>query len=80
MNNLHKTLLVVFIILTGCVADEKPAIDDEKTKLKAKEALQFCMSNSYNRDFCILIDMSLHSGLKRFFVYDFKEKKSRTVF
>lgn len=51
----------------------KPEVDLRKTKQKAKEALEFCISKGYNQDFCILIDMSLHSGVKRFFVWDFKK-------
>jgi L,D-transpeptidase catalytic domain len=43
------------------------------THMKAKEALSFCKSNKLNTNFCILIDMSIHSGLKRFFIYDFKK-------
>lgn len=42
---------------------------------KAKEALEFCEANGYNTDFCILIDMTIHSGKYRFFVYDFKTQK-----
>lgn len=41
---------------------------------KAKEAIEFCEANGYNTDFCILIDMSIHSGKYRFFVYDFKNQ------
>ncbi|MFC4162734.1 murein L,D-transpeptidase catalytic domain-containing protein [Epilithonimonas zeae] len=51
----------------------KPKIDSSKTNQKAKEALQFCKAKNFNTDFCILIDMSQHSGLKRFFIYDFKK-------
>lgn len=40
--------------------------------MKAEEALEFCTSGKFNTDFCILIDMSLHSGINRFFVWDFK--------
>ncbi|GAA5097922.1 murein L,D-transpeptidase catalytic domain family protein [Chryseobacterium ginsengisoli] len=54
------------------VAEKKPEIDSNKIKAKAEEALQFCKSKKFNTDFCILIDMSLHSGVKRFFVWDFK--------
>jgi hypothetical protein len=39
---------------------------------KVKEALEFCEANDYNTDFCILINMKIHSGKFRFFVYDFK--------
>jgi hypothetical protein len=45
----------------------------QKTRLKAKEALVFCKSKNFNTNFCILIDMSVHSGLKRFFVWDFQK-------
>lgn len=55
--------------------EEKPVLDSAKTNKKALEALDFCKKNKFNTDFAILIDMSLHSGLKRFFVYDFKTEK-----
>lgn len=50
----------------------KPAVNMEFTKTKAKQALEFCSSQGFNTNFCILIDMSLHSGVKRFFVWDFE--------
>lgn len=53
----------------------KPELDLIKTKKKAEEALVFCKSKKMNTDFCILIDMSLHSGLSRFIIWDFKEQK-----
>lgn len=54
---------------------QKPEVDFSKLKMKGEEALKFCSSKNLNRDFCILIDMSLHSGIKRFFVWDFKNNK-----
>lgn len=42
---------------------------------RIKEAQQYCQTQGMNTDFCILIDMNIHSGKKRFFVYDFKQKK-----
>lgn len=53
----------------------KPELDSIKTKKKAQEASAFCKNKKMNEDFCILIDMSLHSGVKRFVVWDFKENK-----
>ena len=38
-----------------------------------QEAKQYCKSNNLNQDKFILIDLGLHSGLKRFFVFDFKK-------
>lgn len=59
-------------IPVATVAEKKPKADLSRIKIKAEEALQFCTSRKFNTDFCILIDMSLHSGVKRFFVWDFK--------
>ena len=42
---------------------------------KAAEALVFCKLNNMNQDFCILIDFGIHSGKKRFFVWDFNKKE-----
>ncbi|CAD7799892.1 hypothetical protein CHRY9390_00552 [Chryseobacterium aquaeductus] len=54
---------------------ERPELDLIKTKKKAEEALKFCKSKKMNTDFCILIDMTLHSGVNRFIIWDFKENK-----
>lgn len=40
-----------------------------------KLAATYCKTNNYNQDFFFLIDLGKHSGLKRFFVYDFKKNK-----
>jgi len=75
-------LISLFIFIYGCDApiktatvteSEKPSVDTSKISIKAEEAFLFCKSNKFNKDFCILIDMSLHSGVKRFFIWDFKK-------
>ncbi|MDG4653861.1 murein L,D-transpeptidase catalytic domain-containing protein [Chryseobacterium arthrosphaerae] len=80
-------LFIIIFILSSCsqkkqkeipvaeipaAVEKKPAADFSKTKMKAEEALEFCTSGKFNTDFCIMIDMSLHSGINRFFVWDFK--------
>ncbi|MFH6995622.1 murein L,D-transpeptidase catalytic domain-containing protein [Flavobacterium sp. FlaQc-48] len=40
-----------------------------------KEAREYCKKKNLNQDTFILIDLGVHSGLKRFFVYDFKKDK-----
>lgn len=62
-------------IANNSVTSTKREIDISKTNQKAKEALEFCKAKNFNTDFCILIDMSLHSGVKRFFIYDFKKSE-----
>jgi len=47
----------------------------KRLKDKAVEALDFCKKKGYNTDFCILIDMKVHSGRHRMFVWNFKENK-----
>lgn len=39
-----------------------------------QEAKRYCRKNKLNQNIFILIDLSVHSGFKRFFVYDFKTK------
>lgn len=40
-----------------------------------KEAEDFCKANNFNEKYYYLIDLSIHSGKNRFFIYDFKSKK-----
>lgn len=40
-----------------------------------QEALDFSKSNGLNEDYYILIDMTIHSGMNRLFLYDFKTDK-----
>lgn len=41
---------------------------------KAKALCTFAKQNGYDTNFCFLIDMKMPSGLKRFFIYDFKKE------
>lgn len=40
---------------------------------KGVEAKTFCKNNGLNDNFCFLIDLSIHSGKNRFFVFDLKK-------
>jgi hypothetical protein len=82
-----KKKIVILLLILGAIAfgynavnttvkrNNKPKVNVSKVDTKALEALAFCRQRSFNEDFCILIDMSVHSGLNRFFVYDFKQHK-----
>jgi hypothetical protein len=61
----------------GITPKEKPRneIEDIDYSTYYKEALQYCKRNNLNQDTFFLIDLGMHSGLKRFFVYDFKGNK-----
>lgn len=56
------------------ILEEKPRIDIDYNAYY-KEAKQYCKRNNLNQDTFFLIDLGVHSGLKRFFVYDFKKNK-----
>jgi hypothetical protein len=45
----------------------------KKLALKAAEAKSFVQKNDCAKDFCFLVDMSLPSRMKRFFVYDLQK-------
>jgi hypothetical protein len=57
------------------VFQDNISINKQKTRSKALELLQFCEENDYNTEIGILIDMSIHSGLKRLVMWDFKQDK-----
>lgn len=82
MKKILQLFLLSFLLLTGALAvysfsrDSTPTEENiMRMNEKAEEALAFCEANEYNTDFCILIDMKIHSGKYRMFVYDFNEKK-----
>lgn len=69
--------LVVFILVAALAGISWNAPTDQleylRLQQKAKQALHFCKSKGMNEEFCVLIDMSLHSGKNRAFLWDFKK-------
>jgi len=68
-------LFMVLCILLGisCLSKAKLNNDlDVNLKQKAIVAKAYCEKNNMNRDVCILIDMKIHSGKKRFFLWNLK--------
>lgn len=45
----------------------------ERLKTKADSAKIYCKKKGFSTKYCILIDFSIHSGKKRFFVWDFEK-------
>lgn len=70
--SLGSSSKTVLEISSPPVLINKPTVNLTTLRAKAKEALSFCKTKKFNTNFCILIDMSLHSGVKRFFVWDLK--------
>lgn len=86
-----STLLIIFALFWSCTTKTKEKaysiLKSENIQNKAieisdidysfyfKEAAQYTKKSNYNREIFILVDLGKHSGLKRFFVYDFKKNK-----
>lgn len=73
---IHKILLLVALQFISC--DKSSVVASEEIVKKRdyaafhKEAREFCKDKKFNEDYYFLIDLSIHSGKNRFFVYDFK--------
>lgn len=57
---------------TAIIAESVP--DKDYTEIHS-EALAFCKAENFCTDYYFLVDLSLHSGRNRFYIYDFKEMK-----
>jgi len=69
---MNRAMLVgVLFLIVGCNAKAKETTS-ERLKEKVKLAKAYCEQNNMNLDVCVLIDMQIHSGKKRFFLWDFK--------
>ena len=51
----------------------KAALD--RLKLQAEALKPYLLANNYNADYCFLVDMSIPSGKKRFFIYNLKTEE-----
>lgn len=71
---LFYTFFLAFAFSCGNPAEPKVSELVRDYSAYHKEALAFCSANGYGTDFYFLIDMSRHSGQKRFFVYNFGTK------
>lgn len=49
-----------------------PSAITERLKIKANEARLYSVGKGFNANYCILVDFGIHSGKKRFFVWDLK--------
>ncbi len=70
MFRLFSILLASSLILLSLKPDSKTI---ERLKIKSTAAKTYCQNNNYNTELCILIDMSLHSGKHRAFLWDLKK-------
>lgn len=72
--SLTLMLFILFLYL-GDGNHEDKKLDIEKYTEKAIEAKSYSIRNNLNKNFYILIDLNRHSGLNRFFIWDFNQNK-----
>ncbi len=69
-------LITVSISISGKAESYKYALNENiKLESKINEALKYSKVHQMNTSYCIMVDMSIHSGKNRLFVYDFKKKE-----
>jgi hypothetical protein len=64
-------VLLILFVLFGF----KPITNNKISAERTNEALAFCKQNKMDTSIAIMVDMSIHSGKNRIFVYDFKQKE-----
>ncbi|WP_338377913.1 murein L,D-transpeptidase catalytic domain-containing protein [uncultured Flavobacterium sp.] len=81
---MKNILLFLFLALISCkdstttilFSDVIPVVEIAKDYSKInQEALTYCQAKGFNEDYYFLVDMSIHSGKNRFFIYDFIAEK-----
>lgn len=65
-------LILLFCACAICISTAPTSAT--KFKQKTVEAALYCKNNKLNTKYCILVDMSIHSGKNRLFVYDFEKE------
>lgn len=72
---MKHVLLLISICFLCCNNSDNNSIRIKDYSSFHKEASEFCKENQYNEDYYFLLDLSVHSGKNRFFIYDFKSNK-----
>jgi len=75
MKTTYLKLILISLISFGFTETTSKT---NRTKTKAIAAYTYCKANGFNTEFCVLIDMSIHSGKNRLFVYNFSKDSIST--
>lgn len=70
-----KKILLLTLLSFICCNNSKKEIAVKDYSVSHNEALRFCKDNDFNTDYYFLLDLSIHPGKNRFFIYDFNQKK-----
>jgi len=70
-----RYLPLLFLLLCCGKPDENKPTSRKDYNPLHDTALAFCRKQEMNTDYYFLVDLSVHSGKPRFFIYDFAKKK-----
>ena len=68
-------ILLISICFLCCNNAEVSSDSIKDYELYHNEAAEYCKQNNFNESYYFLVDLSIHSGKNRFFIYDFASKK-----
>jgi hypothetical protein len=70
---MYKVCVIIVLLFSLEACSSKPEVKTiNRLKNKAKLAKAYCIKNNMDTKVCILVDMQIHSGKKRFFLWDLK--------
>lgn len=73
---IRPLFLLLFGVISCMSSSEHEVFETPKNYTSQHiEALAFCKKKEYCQEYYFLVDLSVHSGKKRFYVYDFKQQK-----
>jgi hypothetical protein len=67
----YTKLLLFILLLASCSTGNAQSY--AALKAKAVEVKAYCSANNMNTDICFLVDMNIHSGKYRMFIWDFEK-------
>jgi len=89
MHNINKIKWLMYLLILAFIGlsckhsletETRPTVKNLLLKAKGDEAKLYCKAKNMNTSFCFLIDLSLHSGSSRFFVWNMEKDSIQAAF
>lgn len=70
------TVSLLFLVIGFCQNEKSIAKEEFKSSnydAVSEQALKYCVKNNLQKNYYMLVDLNVHSGKKRFYIYDFNK-------
>ncbi|HKX87228.1 MAG TPA: murein L,D-transpeptidase catalytic domain family protein [Flavobacterium sp.] len=70
------TAFLLFLVIGFCQNQKSIAKEEFKSSnydAVSEQALKYCVKNNLQKNYYMLVDLNVHSGKKRFYIYDFNK-------